>query len=63
MAITSQDRAVAEFDGIELKGVGTIHLTQGPETMLRVEADTETIDKIVPDVQGDRLHSDPRDRA
>lgn len=55
MAIESQERDVHAFDGIELKGVGTIHYSQGPEPALRIEADSETLSKIVTDVQGNRL--------
>ncbi len=55
MAITSQTREVHQFDGVELRGTGTIHITQGPEPALVIEAEPDTLDKIVTDVEGNTL--------
>jgi hypothetical protein len=55
MANVTQTRQVPSFDGIELKGTGVIHVSQGSETSLVIDADSETIDKIVTDVEGNTL--------
>ncbi len=55
MAIVSQTREVHAFDGVELRGTGTIHITQGPEPALVIDAEPDTLDKIVTDVEGNTL--------
>jgi hypothetical protein len=55
MATVSETREIAPFDGIELKGTGTLHVAQDPQVSLRIEADEDTLDKIVTEVEGNRL--------
>jgi hypothetical protein len=55
MAIVTRTWQVPAFDGIDLKGTGVLHVSQGPETSLIVDADPETIDKIVAEVEGNTL--------
>jgi hypothetical protein len=50
-----ETRPVQGFDGIELRGIGNLHVTQGAVEEFRVEADSETMPSIVTDVEGGRL--------
>ena len=55
MATVSETREVAGFDGIELKGAGVLHVSQGESTSLRIEAEPDTLSRIATEVEGNRL--------
>ena len=44
--IVAQDRPVAPFHGIRLTGFGTVHVAQGPDHTIRVEADDNIVDAV-----------------
>lgn len=53
--MASEERDVRDFTAIELKGYGTLHLTQGDAEALRVEADDDVLSHITTEVRGGRL--------
>ncbi len=53
--MASEIRSVTEFDSIELKGVGDLHVEQGEQETLRIEGDDEVIRQIITEVSNRRL--------
>ncbi len=51
----SQDRTVEAFHAIEIAGTGTVHVTQGSATSVRVEAEPSVIEKVTTRVNDGRL--------
>src|SRR4051812_36605216 len=44
--MASETREARDFNEVELKGFGTLHLTQGETEALRLESDEETLAQI-----------------
>jgi hypothetical protein len=53
--MASETREARDFSEVELKGFGTLHLTQGETETLRLEGDEETLAQITTEVKNDRL--------
>jgi hypothetical protein len=53
--MATQERVVPAFSAIELRGIGDLHITQGDQAAVRIEADEDVISEIVTEVVGDRL--------
>lgn len=53
--MASETRAARDFNEIELKGFGTLHLTQDETEALRLEGDEETLRHVTTEVRDGRL--------
>ena len=53
--MASEIRSITEFDSIELKGVGDLHVERGEQETLRIEGDDEVIRQIITEVAHRRL--------
>ena len=53
--MASETRAARDFNEVELKGFGTVHLTQGETETLRLEADEALLEHITTEVKNGRL--------
>jgi hypothetical protein len=53
--MASETREARDFTEVELKGFGTLHLTQGETESLRLEGDDETLAQITTEVRNGRL--------
>lgn len=53
--IIKEDREVSDFEEIELRGVGTVILTQGKKEALMIEAPDYTVAQIVSEVDDEKL--------
>lgn len=50
-----EQREVAGFQAVELRYIGHLHVTQGPETRVEVEGDPDMLAKVVVRTRGDQL--------
>jgi hypothetical protein len=53
--ITKEERSVGDFSEIVLSGIGNLHIVQGAENKVVVEAEENIISKITTTVKGDKL--------
>jgi len=53
--IVTEERSVANFDSVLVRGEGTVYLTQGDETSVVVETDNNLIRKVYTEVKGRTL--------
>lgn len=53
--LTTESRSVADFDEVELRGIGTLVIAEGDTESLEIEAEARVLRKISTEVQGDRL--------
>src|SRR5918998_1436697 len=53
--VRSEARPVGAFDEVELAGVGTLTITQGPQESLTIEAEDNLLPQIRGEVRGRRL--------
>lgn len=60
--ITTQQRNVAAFDGIDVSGAINVQVSQGPAAV-RIEGDQNLMEYIITDVKGNTLHIDTEDNV
>lgn len=53
--LTSEDQPISEFSQLSVNGVFNLYLSQGDKESLRIEADQETMDKIIVRNTGEKL--------
>jgi len=53
--MATQERALPAFSAIELRGIGDLHIDQGAQTPVRIEADEDALSELTTEVAGDRL--------
>ncbi len=53
--LTTEDRKISAFSKLVVHGVFNLYLSQGDQEALRIEADEETLGKIIIENTGDRL--------
>jgi hypothetical protein len=54
--VVTEERPVSDFTQVDVSGEGTLIVTLGTTTALRVEGPEELLDRIETDVDGDTLH-------
>lgn len=53
--LSTEERSISEFSKLSVKGVFNLYLSQGNKESLRIEADENTMDKIITKNVGDKL--------
>jgi hypothetical protein len=53
--LTTEDRPISEFSELSVQGVFNLYLSQGNKESMRIEADLETMEKIITRNVGDKL--------
>lgn len=53
--LTTEDRSISEFSELSVQGVFNLYLSQGNKESMRIEADEETMGKIITRNVGDKL--------
>lgn len=53
--LTTEDRSISEFSELSVQGVFNLYLSQGNKESMRIEADEETMEKIITKNVGNKL--------
>lgn len=59
-AVVSEERVVGDFRKIDVEGEGSLVITEGDVTQVRIDAPRNILDRLLTRVEGDTLHIRPK---